>query len=282
MFTQEQSNAFHLPRRVNVPTVEAHFNQPAAKRSLQVQLARNPQEVAAAQRLRYRAFFGAQPEARQPRDCDQFDPFCDHLLVVASGAYRPQPEVVGACRLMTGAAAEHGVGFYSATEFDIRPFLASHGGKVLLELGRSCVDEPYRTRRTIELLWRGIWSYVKSHRVDVMFGCASLPGTGGALLDAQIEFLARRAGLPAEIDPTPKCLHAYSGAPLLSDSHVFASLPPLVKAYVRLGARFSTRAATDRDLGVTDVFVVLAASEIDQRYINYFGGDAISAAMPSR
>jgi len=44
-----------------------------------------------------------------------------------------------------------------------------------LELGRSCVYAQYRSKRVIELLWRDLW-YAKHHRIDVLVGCASLPG----------------------------------------------------------------------------------------------------------
>ena len=46
-----------------------------------------------------------------------------------------------------------------------------------MELGRSCVLKPYRNKRTLELLWQGVWSYVREHGADVMIGCASFPGT---------------------------------------------------------------------------------------------------------
>jgi putative hemolysin len=52
-----------------------------------------------------------------------------------------------------------------------------HAGLRFLELGRSCVLPPYRNKRTVELLWHGIWSYVRQHRLDVMIGCASFEGT---------------------------------------------------------------------------------------------------------
>src|SRR3546814_14360070 len=47
----------------------------------------------------------------------------------------------------------------------------------LLELGRSCVHRDYRTNATIQLLWRGISTYISDHGISFMFGCASFPGT---------------------------------------------------------------------------------------------------------
>jgi putative hemolysin len=49
------------------------------------------------------------------------------------------------------------------------------------------------------------------------------------------------------------------------------SLPPLVKGYLRLGARFGDGAVIDRQFGTTDVFVLLRTSEIAARYRDHFG-----------
>jgi hypothetical protein len=81
--------------------------------------------------------------------------------------------------LRQDVALRHG-GFYTAGEFDIDDLVASHPGLHFLELGRSCVLQPYRNKRTVELLWRGIWTYVCRHRLDVMIGCAR-PNVRGIL-----------------------------------------------------------------------------------------------------
>ena len=52
------------------------------------------------------------------------------------------------------------------------------------------------------------------------------------------------------------------------------SLPPLVKAYLRVGAKFGDGAVIDRQFGTTDVFVVLPVSAINRRYIDHFGPTA--------
>ena len=85
--------------------------------------------------------------------------------------------MVGTYRLLRQDRAEAHFGFYSSGEYDLAPLLERHPGKRFLELGRSCVLKPYRTKRTVELLWHGIWTYVLHHRIDAMLGCASLEGT---------------------------------------------------------------------------------------------------------
>ncbi|MBM3624871.1 MAG: GNAT family N-acetyltransferase, partial [Alphaproteobacteria bacterium] len=174
--------------------------------SLEVRLARGKKEVRKAQRLRYEVFYqegGAIPDARTAftrRDADRFDKYCDHLIVIDHAAQtrrgRTRPKIVGAYRLMRDDMAAKAGGFYSEGEYDLAPLLARHAGKRALELGRSCVLAPYRSKRTIELLWRGLLAYVRAHDIDVMFGCASLHGANPLAHAQALSFLAHYA--PAE------------------------------------------------------------------------------------
>jgi len=155
--------------------------------SLELRLAVTKKEIRKAQRLRWQVFVrdgGARIDYRshlRRRDICPFDRICDHLIVVdreASGKHgRIKPKVVGTYRLLRQEIAEANHGFYSATEFDIAGLLARHPGKRFLELGRSCILPEYRARKVLELLWRGLWIYARHHNIDVMVGCASLPGT---------------------------------------------------------------------------------------------------------
>lgn len=144
--------------------------------AIEVRLARNAAEIAAAQALRYRVFYeemAAKPTpdmAATKRDFDKFDDYCDHLLVLDQRLGDGPEAVVGTYRLLRRSVADRHDGFYSETEFDIS-LLKSMPGE-LLELGRSCVDARYRTRSTMQRLWSGIATYVFAHGVRVMFGCA--------------------------------------------------------------------------------------------------------------
>ena len=43
----------------------------------------------------------------------------------------------------------------------------------------------------MQLLWRGIAAYVFHHGIDLMFGCASLPGTDPDALAPELTYLYR-------------------------------------------------------------------------------------------
>ncbi|NNM71060.1 GNAT family N-acetyltransferase [Enterovirga aerilata] len=257
--------------------------------SLEVRLAAGPQEIKRAQRLRYKVFYeemSAVPvglAALKRRDIDAYDAICDHLLVLDHAVKRkpfraPKPKVVGTYRLLRGDVAEAHSGFYTAGEFDIAPLLDRHRGRNLLELGRSCVLRPYRNKKTVELLWAGIWAYVQRHSIDAMIGCASLEGTDPDRLAVPLSFLHHFARAEPEWSARPRPGRLVRmdriAAEAIDRKAALLSLPPLVKAYLRVGAKFGEGAAIDRQFGTTDVFVALPVEAISGRYINYFGPTA--------
>jgi L-ornithine Nalpha-acyltransferase len=255
--------------------------------SLELRLATTRREIRLAQKLRFQVFYeemGAIPSATQHlsrRDKDEFDRICDHLLVYDMGhgpMRQARPRVVGTYRLLRQDVAQRHFGFYSAQEFDLAPLLARHPGLRFLELGRSCVLKPYRTKKTVELLWQGIWAYVLHHRMDVMFGCASLEGTDPIAIREELAFLQEHAGasgawhaaarperaVPMDLMPSSR----------LDRRRALAALPPLVKGYLRVGCRIGDGAVVDPQFGTTDVLIILPVADIESRYISYYRPDA--------
>lgn len=252
---------------------------------LEVRLARNAAEIAAAQEVRYRVFFeemGAGrgvPALHGARDVDSFDAVCDHLVVFDTSIEGPdQRRIVGTYRLLRQEVARRTGGFYTSHEFELEALVARHPGRRFLELGRSCVLPAYRTRRTVELLWQGIWAYARRHSIDVMTGCASFPGVIPAAHAEALSFLAH--GFTADgvwrTRSLPSRFHTMDLMPpeAINQKAALAALPPLVKGYLRLGARFGEGCVVDHDFGTTDVLVILAVESISERYINYYGADA--------
>jgi putative hemolysin len=256
---------------------------------LEVRLATSAAEVRRAQALRYRVFYeemSAVPDASaqaRRRDADAFDLVCDHLLVVdhaalRRGLRRNRPETVGTYRLLRQEIAEENGGFYTAGEYEIGPLLRSRPELRFLELGRSCVLEPYRNKRTVELLWHGIWAYVLRHNIDVLFGCASLEGTDPDRLALPLSFLHHRARAPEEWRVAAlghrRVEMNRMPAEAVDARQALAALPPLIKGYLRLGAFIGDGAVVDRQFGTTDVCIVLPKSAISPRYVSYYGAAA--------
>ena len=253
--------------------------------SLELRLAETKKEIRKAQRLRYKVFYeegGATPDrtaALIRRDVCAYDRVCDHLLVVDHAALnrfgRARPKVVGAYRLLRQEVAEKNFGFYSAGEYDLAPLLARHKGKRFLELGHSCVLAPWRGKRVLELLWRGIGIYIEQHKIDAMFGCASFEGVDPATHARSLSFLAHHA--PSRPDWRVRALDARH-VPMatvpreeIDARRTLVELPPLVKGYLRCGATFGDGAVIDAQFGTTDVFVVMPVADIDARVFGRFG-----------
>ena len=267
-----------LPRPHTAPA-------PAARRAesgtlgrmggLVARLARSDAEVEAAQRLRHRVFVrecGASREGREDgRERDALDAACDHLLVLDG------TRIVGTYRLLRCEVAARAGGHYSAAEFHLGPMLAHHPRRRFLELGRSCTLPAYRTRRTIELLWQGVWAYALAHRLDVMFGCASLPGLDPEAHKGVFGFLARHAAAPSEW--TARGRDPVAALPDFADEaahprEALAALPPLVKGYLRLGGRVGPDVVADPDFHCLDLMMVLPRESIAPRYLAHYGADA--------
>lgn len=256
--------------------------------SLEVRLATSKKEIRKAQRLRYQVFYeqGQAVADRRiglvHRDICPFDRVCDHLLVIDHSSTnrfgRTVPRVVGTYRLLRQDVAQRNFGFYTAREFDIVPLLARHTGKKFLELGRSCVLPEYRAKRTLELLWRGIWAYVRHHRIDVMIGCASLEGTNPLALALPLSFLhhhaAAAASWTARAHANRYVRMDFLDKPAIDRRKALAALPPLVKGYLRVGASFGDGAVVDDQFGTTDILVIMPVADIQDRYIAHFGASA--------
>ncbi len=259
------------------------------KGALEVRLARSAPEIDAAQAVRYRVFYeemSATPDAEtsaRKRDFDRFDEICDHLLVVdhslapdgeGAGGELPPEAVVGCYRLLRQEVAEREGGFYTAGEYDIAPLLARHAGLNFLELGRSCVLKPYRTKPTVELLWHGIMHYVTEHRLDVMFGCASFEGTNPDSLAMPLSYLHHHHAAPDDwkVRALPE---RYVEMNRMAKEDVdpreaLRALPPMIKGYLRAGCYIGEGAVIDHQFGTTDVLILFPVAQISDRYLSKF------------
>jgi putative hemolysin len=252
---------------------------------VEVRLARDDSEIHAAQALRYKIFYEemtARPTAEmraERRDFDRFDPYCHHLLVLdhSTGVER----VVGTYRLMLRAGAAAQGSFYTATEFDIGPILAVRGE--VMEVGRACVSPEFRTRPTMQLLWRGISSFSLLHDARVLFGCGSLPGTDPQALARTLSYLhynhlapehVRARALPdryVRTDLLPaREVDAEAAVADLDARAGLSALPPLIKGYLRMGGYIGDGAVIDHEFGTTDVCIIVVTDLMAQKYFKHY------------
>lgn len=249
---------------ISPPFLAAESSPAVSPRPLAVALARSEEDIRAAQRLRYAIFaeeMGAKLHNRRAGlDHDRLDSYCQHLLVRDGFG-----QVVGCTRILTADAARRAGGFYSQTEFDLTPVLALPGR--FMEIGRTCVHPDYRNGATIGALWSGLATFIAGHDIDYLIGCASIPlGEDGGTARALCAELAQRHLVPESLRVQPRLpLPRHDGV-----ARTPGAMPPLLKAYLRLGARIGGEPCLDPDFKVADVFILLSTQRIERRYARHF------------
>ena len=236
--------------------------------------ARGDREVRQAQRLRYLVFaqeMGARlsvpPGSPPGHDIDMFDPFCEHLLVRAATDSQGRQPVVGTYRLLTPAAARRVGGLYSETEFDLtrlRPLRPT-----MVELGRSCVHPAWRSGGAILALWSALAEFMQRNGLHTMIGCASVSMRDGGHFAASLWEQLRHTHLaPIEWQVQPRL-------PLPVDDlqrGLAVEPPPLIKGYLRCGAKVLGPPAWDPDFNTADLPLLLRVQDLPARYQRHFLG----------
>ncbi|MBU3598580.1 GNAT family N-acetyltransferase [Polynucleobacter sp. AP-Basta-1000A-D1] len=229
--------------------------------------ASNTSEIKEAQRLRYKVFaeeMGANlPSNPENLDIDEFDAYCDHLLIRDQESLR----VVGTYRVLPPHKALEIGRLYSDSEFDLSRL--DHLRPKLVELGRSCVHEDFRSGAVIMALWSGLAQYMLKHDYEIMLGCASIPmADGGHFAASLYNSLSNDQMAPVEN-------HAFPRLPLPLErlnGGLDVEPPPLIKGYLKLGAKICSAPAWDPDFNTADVLTMLRLSEINPRYAKHFFG----------
>lgn len=245
--------------------IEAPSIQTKAANPIQVTWARHLDEVKEAQRLRYKVFaeeMGANlPKNTEGLDIDMFDKYCDHLIV----RDRESLQVIGTYRALPPHQAKQLGCLYSDSEFDL--IRLNHLRHKIVEVGRSCVHQDYRSGGVIMALWGGLGQYMKQNDYEIMLGCASVPmGDGGHYAASLNKALQDKHLSPIEYRVFPRL-----ALPLENlNSELEVDPPPLVKGYLRLGAKICGEPAWDPDFNTADFLTMLRLSDINPRYAKHF------------
>ena len=244
----------------------------------EVRLAQTAADIEAAQALRFRVFYEEMAACPSPemaacrRDFDVFDEFCDHLLVLDRRRGDGPEGIVGTYRLIRRVAAAKAGRFYSSAEYDIQKVIDYPGE--ILELGRSCVAADARNTATMQMLWRGIALYAYHYDIQVMFGCASLPGIDPSQHAQALSYLYHHHLAPPELRARALPGRYVDMNLLPPDSYdkrrVMARMPPLIKGYLRLGGFVGDGAVIDHEFNTTDVFIVVKTELVTEKYIRHY------------
>ncbi len=233
---------------------------------LHARFAKSEKEILAAQTLRYNIFsqeYGAafydQNGAPTSIDSDHYDPHCRHLMVLDG------ERIVGYTRLLPGAVAKKIGGFYSAHEFDIDGLVKEPHR--FLEIGRTCVHPDYRNGATIAVLWSKLAEFLVESGFDYLIGCASVPlGDGGSSLNSVMPMLRKNHLADKRFRVAPKVPYLTTHA----NGSERPKMPPLLKAYMRMGAQICGEPCWDQDFNCADLFIFLDVALVADRYAKRF------------
>jgi putative hemolysin len=233
-----------------------------------VRLARDEDDIRAAQRLRYDVFVeelggtGALVDHEARLERDKFDPFFDHLLVCDE---RRGGVVVGVYRLLRDDQAVAAGQFYSEDEYDLGALRQC--GRRLLELGRSCLHRDYRGGPAMFHLWQGLARYVQDHGIEVLFGVASFHGTDVQKLAQPLSLLHSRHLAPADLRVRARIFQRMDLMPEaeIDRRSAMLAIPSLIKAYLRMGGFVGEGAFVDHAFNTIDVCLVMDTERLNDR-----------------
>lgn len=246
----------------------------------EVRLAETDEDIAAAQRLRYKVFveeMGAQASAEERAirlERDEYDPYFEHLLLIDRQACGdPLDKVCGVYRLMRGSAARDGIGFYGASEYELNKL--ENLDRETLELGRSCVAEEHRGGLGMHMMWDGLGKYVTKHEIGVLFGVASFHNANPEPIAEALAYLHHNHLAPPELRVkalsehfTPMNLHP---ADEINRRRALQLIPSLIKAYLRLGGYVGEGAFVDHDFNTVDVCLIMDTQTMTEKYRAFYG-----------
>lgn len=222
-------------------------------------------DIIAAQRMRYRIFsteYGARMSAPFGLDRDRYDKHCLHLVV----RDREQDNrIVGYTRVLTDHSAARIGGFYSRDEFDLS-MLAGLNGRIA-ELGRTCILPEYRNGAVITSLWSRLARFMMDENIRYLIGCASVS------LDEDFDLDSIRARIRTRhlSDADQRVVPKLPGeAATMADPQGLVPMPPLLKAYLRMGARVCGEPCLDPDFNCLDFFILLSIESLPRRYVQHF------------
>lgn len=211
--------------------------------------------------LRYRCFLEDSAEENKVTDgldVDEFDHICDHMIIEC----RKTNKIIGTYRLISSDRSDV---FYSQGEFNLDKFLMQPGRK--LELGRACIDIQHRNGNVIDLLWKGIATYIKKTETQYLFGCSSIHTTNQKLAWKIFDYMKHMEWIDNSMNIYPIGKFHFDRQESTFDLMEMKShIPSLLRSYISAGAKIMAQPALDEDFHCVDYLTVLDMQNISRLY----------------
>ena len=118
----------------------------------------------------------------------------------------------------------------------------------------------------ITVLWSALAAHLMEEGYDTLIGCASISlADGGTTLASVMPTLREKhfVGDELRVSPTRQIV-------LSTPAAGSASVPPLLKAYLRMGCRIGGEACWDPEFNCADVFILMDVQAMAGRYAQRF------------
>lgn len=229
--------------------------QPFRRGRYQARLAGTPQDVHAAQRLRWLCFIarnGVTDDGHQI-DADALDAECRHMLIeeVQTGA------LVCCFRFLPLSGGSEIARSYSAQFYNLAALERFDGPMV--EMGRFCIHPDRRDPDIIRTAWAAMTRYVEEGGIEMLFGCSSFVGTEPEDHAEAFAMLKERHLAPRRWWPRVKAPKVFRFARALrlrkpDPRRAMNGMPPLLRSYLAMGGWVSDHAVVDPVLRTMHVF----------------------------
>lgn len=235
-----------------------------SKDRYRVRFAEGEADVAAAQRLRHRAFRQARGDGRpEGLDADGYDLRCAHVLVedTRGGA-------LACCFRLLPLSSGQQIGQTYAAQYYELSALADFPGR-MAEIGRFCIDPGQRNPEILRAAWGWIAAFVEREGIELLFGCSSFLGTEVEPHRDAFALLSERHLAPRRWWPRVKAPEVFRFARRRAGQRpdpirALRAMPPLLRSYLAMGGWVSDHAVVDRDLGTLHVFTGLEVRKVPQ------------------
>lgn len=233
--------------------------------SYMLKTAQTVEELKAAFTLRHQVFFNSAHKGEgRLYDIDQFDALCDHLIIVE----KTSKKVVGTYRMNNSIVAKD---FYSSTEFNLERIV--DGNRNCVELGRACIDHEHRKGTVISLLWRGIYTYMKSVEADLLFGCSSIKKMNSRQAALLLRYFETNNMIDTVYKTNPQYVfkvplfeeyleHYQSELTEEQTAEAQSLIPSLLKSYLKYGAKVAGEPAWDTEMTCVDFLTVMRVENL--------------------
>jgi putative hemolysin len=215
---------------------------------------------------------GEWTDRRAGLEADRYDPHCRHLLLTDT---LRDNAVIGTTRILTSEGARDAGRFASEEEFDLSGLRRT--GRSLLEVGRTCLHPDHRGGGALQRLWQGLAAIVAEEGAEILFGLASFPALDPAPLAQPLSLLHHDHLAPEVLRPRSRWPVAMNLLPReqVDRRKAVLAMPPLIKAYLRLGGVVGDNVFRDEAFGCIDVCMLLDTARLNGRArMHYLGGAA--------